>query len=83
MVGSSFEEDNNDMSRRAIYFEVVRRRGRGRLRMTQRRHVVKQTGLKEEDAIDKPKWRNPGTGAWRQTMEPGNEPRPGSKIVNT
>ena len=45
------------MLRRALNFEVVWRRRRGRPKMTWKRQV-EENGLKEDDAIDRPKWRD-------------------------
>ena len=58
--GLVLKRDNNDVLR-ALDFEVVGRRGRGRLKMTWRRHGIKQveeSGLKKEDTINRPKWHN-------------------------
>ena len=53
--------DNNEVLKRTLDFEVVRKRGRGRSNMTWKRQVEKRIdkiGLKEEDATDRVKWRN-------------------------
>ena len=61
MVWECFEEDNDDVSGRALDFEAVGRRGRGRPKMTGRRQVVKQVEEIrpiKEDTIDRPGWRD-------------------------
>ena len=55
------KRDNGDVFRRALDFEVVERRGYGRLNMTWKRQMGKHInyiGLKRKDAIDRVKWRN-------------------------
>ena len=59
--GHVLRRDNGDILRRALDFEVVGRRGRGRPNMTLKRQVeehINQIGLKREDFIDRVKWRN-------------------------
>ena len=59
--GHVLRRDNGDALRRALDFEVVARRGRGRPNMTWKRQVEEhnnQIGLKREDAIDRVKWRD-------------------------
>ena len=48
------------MLKRALGFEAVGIRGRGRSRMKWRKQVeehIEQLGIKREDAIDRAKWR--------------------------
>ena len=59
--GHVFRRDNDDALRGALDFKVVRRRVHVRPKMTGIRQVLEQVeeiGLKEEDAIHKPKWRH-------------------------
>ena len=59
--GHILRRDNDNVLRRALDFEVARRRGRGRPNMTWKRQVEEHTnqlGLKREDAVDTVKWRN-------------------------
>ena len=56
--GHVLRRDSNDVLRRALDFEVVGRRGRGRPMMTWKRQGVKQVeemAPKKEDAIDRTK----------------------------
>ena len=55
--GQVLRRDSDEVLRRALDFEVVRRRKRGLPKMTWRRQVVEVIGQKTEDAIDRPKWR--------------------------
>ena len=51
--------DNGDILRRALDFEVAKRRGRGQPNMMRKRQVEKHTdqiGLKKKDAIDRAKY---------------------------
>ena len=60
-LGHVLKTDNGDISRRALDFEVVGRRGRRRLNMTSKGQVeehINQIGQKREDAIDRVKWHN-------------------------
>ena len=57
--GHVLRRDNGDVLRRALDFEVVGRRGRGRPNMTWKRQVKKHTDqheLKKKNAIDRSKW---------------------------
>ena len=61
MVWACFKRDNGDVLRRALNFEAVGRRGRGRLNMTWQKQVeehINQIRLKKRNAIDRVKWRN-------------------------
>ena len=53
--------DNGDVLRRALYFEVAGRRGRGQSNMTWKRKVeelINQIVVKREDTTDRVKWHN-------------------------
>ena len=59
--GHALRRDNDDVLRTVLDFEVVWRRKRGQPKMMWRRQIVQQAeeiGLKKEDAIDRPKWRD-------------------------
>ena len=59
--GHVLKRDYSDVLRRALYFEVAERRGRGRPNMTWKRQVeehINQHGLNRKDVIDRVKWRN-------------------------
>ena len=59
--GHVLRRDSGDVLRRALDFEVARRRERGPPNMTWKRQVeehINQIGLKREDAIHRVKWRN-------------------------
>ena len=49
---------DSDVSRRLLDFKVVETKGRGQPKMTRRRLVVEQIGIKKEETIDRKKWRN-------------------------
>ena len=60
-LGHVLKTDNNDISRRALDFEVVGRRGRRRPNMISKGQVeehINQIGQKREDVIDRVKWHN-------------------------
>ena len=60
LYGHASKRDYGDVLRRALDFEVVGRRGRGRPNMIWKRQVeehINQIGLKRADAIDRAKWR--------------------------
>ena len=52
------ERNNDHVPKSTLDFIVVRRRGREGPKMTWRRQVVEQVGLKKNNAIDRPKWLN-------------------------
>ena len=54
-------DDDDDIFRRALDFEVVVRRERGQSRKTWRKQTeehIKQIGLKKDDATNRTKWPN-------------------------
>ena len=57
--GHVLRRNNGEVLRRVLDFEVVGRRGLGRLNMRWKRQVEEhfhEIGLKQEDAIDRAKW---------------------------
>ena len=56
LYGHVLKKDNRNVLRRALDFEVVERRGCGKLNMILKRQLeehINQVGLKREDAIDR------------------------------